>query len=51
MTLLAALSPYATLRESKAVNDYDEVIRLNPNDLSVRQERQLAIEEAEVDGR
>ncbi len=34
----------------KAVQDYDEVIRLDPDDLSVREERQRALEEAEAEG-
>ena len=34
----------------KAVRDYDEVIRLDPNDTSVREERQQALEEAEAEG-
>ena len=30
----------------KAVRDYDEIIRLEPNDTSVREERQQAVAEA-----
>ena len=31
----------------KAVRDYDEIIRLDPEDLSVREERRQAMEELE----
>ena len=34
----------------KAVRDYDEIIRLDPSDASVREERQLAVAESEGDG-
>ena len=34
----------------KAVRDYDEVIRLDPDDPSVVEERQQALEEAEAEG-
>ena len=35
----------------RAVRDYDEIIRLDPDDQSVREERELAVKEAEGDGR
>ena len=35
----------------KAVRDYDEIIRLNPDDPYVRRDRQLSVEQAEADGR
>ena len=34
----------------RAVRDYDEIIRLDPDDQSVREERELAVKEAEGDG-
>ena len=34
----------------RAVRDYDEIIRLEPNDPSVREERELAVAEAEGEG-
>ena len=43
---------YRNLGEpDKAVRDYDEIIRLNPDDPIVRQDRQLAVEQSEADGR
>ena len=34
----------------RAVRDYDEIIRLEPNDPSVREERELAVAESEGEG-
>ena len=42
---------YCELGEAdKAVKDYDEIIRLEPDDPSVLHDRQLAVEQAEADG-
>ena len=43
---------YCELGEpDKAIPDYDEIIRLDPDDPSVREERRLAVGQAELEGR
>ena len=42
---------YCELGEpDRAVRDYDAIIRLEPEDPTVREERQLALEQAELEG-
>ncbi len=53
---MAYLRQRATLcrqlgQPERVVRDYDEIIRLEPDDPSVRQQRQAALEQAEEEGR